>query len=83
MDLCYGYSIDNIAYADIAQSGLQRGATIITIAPDGKRTTEYKNAYLDYGVPTKTKDYEVYTDHLYYEDERPEGGSVSKTGYTN
>lgn len=44
VDLCYGYSIDNIAYTDIAKSGLQRGATIITIASDGKRTTEYKNA---------------------------------------
>lgn len=72
VDLCYGYSIDNLAYDDINYSGLQRGATIITIAPDGKRTTEYKNAYKDYGVSTD-EFVEVYTDRLYYEGEKPEG----------
>lgn len=72
VDLCYGYSVDNLAYDDINQSGLQRGATIITIAPDGTRTTEYKNAYRDYGIPTD-EFVEVYTDRLYYEDEKPEG----------
>ena len=73
VDLCYGYSIDNLAYTDINYSGLQRGATIITIAPDGKRTTEYKNAYLDYGLPTQFEEYEVYTDHLYYDGGKPDG----------
>ena len=72
VDLCYGYSIDNLAYTDINYSGAQRGATIITIAPDGKRTTEYKNAYKDYGVPTD-EFVEVYTDRLFYEGGKPEG----------
>lgn len=72
VDLIYGYSIDNLAYTDISYSGLQRGATIITIAADGTRKTEFKNAYTDYGVPTD-KFVEVYTDHLYFEGEKPEG----------
>lgn len=72
VDLCYGYSVDNLAYADINYSGAQRGATIITISPDGKRKTEYKNAYKDYGVPAD-KFVEVYTDHLLYEGGKPEG----------
>lgn len=72
VDLCYGYSIDNLAYTDINYSGLQRGATIITIAPDGTRTTEYKNAYLDYGVPAD-KFVDVYTDRLFYEGGKPDG----------
>ena len=72
VDLCYGYSIDNLAYTDINYSGAQRGATIITIAPDGKRTTDYKNAYKDYGVPTD-EFVEVYTDRLFYEGGKPDG----------
>jgi hypothetical protein len=44
------------------------GATIITISPDGKRTTEFKNAYLDYGIPANG----IYTDRYYYKGERPE-----------
>ena len=72
VDLCYGYSVDNLAYADINYSGAQRGATIITISPDGKRKTEYKNADKDYGVPAD-KFVEVYTDHLLYEGGKPEG----------
>ena len=72
VDLLYGYSIDNLAYSDINYSGLQRGATIITIAADGTRTTDYKNAYLDYGVPTD-EFVDVYTDHLYYEGGKPDG----------
>ena len=72
VDLIYGYSIDNLAYKDINYSGAQRGATIITIAPDGKRTTQFKNAYKDYGVSTD-EFVEVYTDHLYYEGGKPDG----------
>ena len=74
VDLVYGYSIDNLAYTDIDQSGLQRGATIITISPDGTRTTQFKNAYKDYGVSDNAF-VEVYTDRLYYEGSRPEGVS--------
>ena len=72
VDLCYGYSIDNLAYTDINYSGAQRGATIITIGADGTRKTEYKNAYKDYGVPAD-KFVEVYTDHLLYEGSKPDG----------
>ncbi|MBR4090619.1 MAG: metallophosphoesterase [Mogibacterium sp.] len=72
VDLCYGYSIDNLAYTDINYSGAQRGATIITIGADGTRTTEYKNAYKDYGVPAD-EFVEVYTDHLLYEGSKPDG----------
>lgn len=72
VDLCYGYSIDNLAYTDINYSGAQRGATIITITPEGKRMTEYNNAYRDYGIPTN-EFVDVYTDHLLYEGGKPEG----------
>ena len=72
VDLCYGYSIDNLAYTDIDASGAQRGATIITIGADGKRKTEYKNAYKDYGVSTN-EFVDVYTDKLYFEGGKPEG----------
>ncbi len=72
VDLCYGYSIDNLAYTDINYSGLQRGATVITIAPDGTRKTDYRNAYKYYGVPTDAF-VEVYTDKLFYEGGKPDG----------
>ena len=72
VDLCYGYSMDNLAYADINYSGAQRGATIITITPEGKRITDYNNAYRDYGVPSD-EFVEVYTDHLLYEGGKPDG----------
>ena len=72
VDLCYGYSIDNLAYTDINYSGLQRGATVITIAPDGSRKTDYRNAYKYYGVPTDAF-VEVYTDKLFYEGGKPDG----------
>ena len=72
VDLCYGYSIDNLAYTDINYSGTQRGATIINIKADGKRRTEYKNAYKDYGVPSDVF-VDVYTDRLYYEGGKPDG----------
>lgn len=48
--LDYGYSIDNIAYGNkISNSGLQRGATVITINSDGTFTQEHRNAYTYYG----------------------------------
>lgn len=72
VDLIYGYSIDNLAYTDINYSGLQRGATIISINAEGKRATDFKNAYLDYGIPTDAF-VEVYTDRLYYEGGKPDG----------
>jgi hypothetical protein len=69
VDLCYGYSLDNTAYKDIDKYGLQRGTTIITIKPDGKRVTKYKNAYLDYGVKSDGVDIET----PYYEGGKPDG----------
>ena len=70
VDLCYAYSVDNLAYAGIDKSGLQRGATIITITPEGRRKTAYKNAYKDYGIPTD-EFVEVYTDRLLYKGGNP------------
>jgi hypothetical protein len=72
VDLCYGYSIDNLAYTDINFSGAQRGATVITITPEGKRMTDYNNAYRDYGIPAN-EFVDVYTDHLLYEGGKPDG----------
>lgn len=48
--LAYGYSIDNIAYGNkISYVGSQRGATVITVKPDGSFTQEHRNAYSYYG----------------------------------
>ncbi|MBQ3291148.1 MAG: metallophosphoesterase [Mogibacterium sp.] len=78
VDLCYGYSIDNLAYEDINYSGLQRGSTIITIGPDGKRTTEYKNAYKDYGLSTDMF-VDIYLDKLLYDGGVPESAVKAQT----
>ncbi len=65
--LAYNYSIDNSAYKGINRAGLQRGASVITIRPDGSFEHVYKNTYLDYGIPTD-KFYDVYLDrHLHPE----------------
>lgn len=51
--LCYGYSVDNEAYGnDIRYVGSQRGATVVTVSPDGSFSQQHKNAYLDYGCST-------------------------------
>ncbi len=68
--LAYGMSMDNTAYDDIAQSGRQRGCTIINIDSDGSMSWEYKNAYLDCGVDPD-KFMHVYTDHYYYDGQAP------------
>lgn len=48
--LAYGYSVDNEAYGNkIRTVGSQRGATVITLSPDGSFTQQHKNAYTDYG----------------------------------
>ena len=60
----YGYSVDNIAYLKgIESSGTQRGATAITIMPDGSFSQVHKNAYIDYGCDLN-KFYPVYLDHV-------------------
>ena len=63
-------SMDNTAYDDIAESGLQRGCTIINIDNDGTMTWDFKNAYRDLGVETD-KYVHVYLDHYYYEGYAP------------
>lgn len=51
--LAYGYSVDNIAYGnEISNVGSQRGATVITVSPDGTFSEVHKNAYKDYGCET-------------------------------
>ncbi|MBP5600346.1 MAG: metallophosphoesterase [Lachnospiraceae bacterium] len=64
--LSYGYSLDNEAYGDkIMYSGLQRGATVITVNEDGSFTQQHKNAYLDYNVETN-RFVDVYLDRKLY-----------------
>ena len=45
--LTYGYSIDYLAYTGISKFGLQRGCTVITIAPDGSFDCRGENYYQD------------------------------------
>lgn len=66
--LDYGYSLDNEAYGKrIMKSGRQRGATVITIYPDGSYNQVHKNAYKDYGV-SMDKFEDVDLDFLLYPD---------------
>jgi hypothetical protein len=66
--LSYSYSLDNEAYGNkIMYSGLQRGAQVINIAPDGSFTRQNKNAYTDYGCD-RNKFVEVYLDKPLYEE---------------
>ncbi len=65
--LSYGYSIDNLAYTDLAKYGLQRGATVVTVKNDGSFSQVHKNAYLDYGVE-KDKFYDINLDEYYKND---------------
>ncbi len=43
--LTYGMSIDYTAYHNIDKMGLQRGCTLITVAPDGKYSITAENYY--------------------------------------
>ncbi|MBQ2091910.1 MAG: hypothetical protein II473_01835, partial [Clostridia bacterium] len=63
--LGYGYSLDNTAYAGIAGYGLQRGAMVITVKPDGTWTQVHKNAYTDYGCDTDAFIHVNLDDYLY------------------
>ncbi|MDE5984065.1 MAG: metallophosphoesterase [Eubacterium sp.] len=45
--LSYGYSIDYLAYTGIMKFGLQRGCTVIDIAPDGTFNSHLENYYQD------------------------------------
>ncbi len=65
--LSYGYSIDNTAYTGIANYGLQRGCTVITIKNDGTFTQVHKNCYVDYPEISTTKFFTVDTTSQLYE----------------
>ena len=66
--LCYGMSIDNIAYGNsMSNSGLQRGATVIFLRKDGTVDIHLKNAYKDYDCNRNQYD-DIYIDHAMYPD---------------
>lgn len=73
--LSYGNSIDNIAYDNIANYGLQRGAVVITVSPDGSWTQVHKNAYKDYGV-SNSKFFSVDTSSFFYDGVAPQKGLI-------
>ncbi len=54
--LCYGYSIDYFAYADIDKWGYQRGCQMITCHADGSFETRHENYYQDKYVPLYEKE---------------------------
>lgn len=54
--LTYGYSIDYLAYSGIMKFGLQRGCTIIDIAPDGSFESHLENYYQDKYQTAKEKE---------------------------
>ena len=63
--LGYGNAVDNLAYEDIAESGLQRGCIVINVSSDGSWTQVHKNVYKDYGADTD-KFIKVNLDEWYY-----------------
>lgn len=54
--LCYGYSIDYLAYSGIDTRGFQRGCTIISCAPSGEATIVHENYYQDKYNPLYDKE---------------------------
>ncbi len=67
--LDYGFSFDNEAYGNkIRYSGLQRGATVITLKADGGFLQVHKNVYTDYGADAD-KFFDVYLDKPLYPDQ--------------
>lgn len=54
--LTYGYSIDYLAYTGIMKFGLQRGCTVIDIAPDGGFESHLENYYQDKYQTAKEKE---------------------------
>ena len=54
--LTYGYSIDYLAYIGIMKHGIQRGCTMINIAPDGSFDTKLENYYQDKYSSVKDKE---------------------------
>lgn len=60
--MTYGYSIDYLAYSGIWKFGLQRGCTVIDIAPDGSFDCHRENYYQDKYKSVNEKE-EVDLDH--------------------
>lgn len=54
--LTYGYSIDYLAYTGIMKFGLQRGCTVIDLAPDGTFNSHLENYYQDKYISVKEKE---------------------------
>lgn len=68
--LGYNYSVDNLAYADIASFGLQRGCTLFTLTGTGEWSYERKNVYTDCGADPDAFCH-VSLDSMYYADSVP------------
>ncbi len=66
--LCYGYSIDYLAYSGIMKYGLQRGCSIIDVSPDGSFTSHLENYYQDKYQPVNEKETVAMDD--YYAEEQ-------------
>lgn len=75
--LSYNYAEDNIAYPGLDKSGTQRGATLITISPDGTWNEIHKNAYIDYQV-SSDEFVDIYLDHPYKGDAVLPGTDVAR-----
>lgn len=54
--MTYGYAVDYLAYIGIAKVGLQRGCTVINLAPDGSYTYSQENYYQDKYQPVQAKE---------------------------
>ena len=54
--LCYGMSVDYLAYIGISGRGAQRGCKVITYSPDGSFTAKNENYYQDKYVSTFEKE---------------------------
>lgn len=66
--LTYGYSIDYLAYIGIINFGLQRGCTVIDIAPDGSFDSHLENYYQDKYSSVNDKE-SVDLEHSMYDEE--------------
>ncbi len=65
--LTYGFSIDYLAYDGIYKYGLQRGCTVITVAPDSSFDCSHQNYYQDKYQSINEKDAPI-LDHEMSED---------------
>ena len=66
INLCYGYSIDYLAYKNIETYGAQRGCEMITASPDGSFNVKKESFYQDKYVTVNPKE-EVTMEKYYTE----------------